>query len=452
MHVFARGSTAVLLIGDIAIFLGALVLTLLVRYRELPSEQIIDQHLTPFLILFVIWTLVFMITGLYDRKVALARKQIPGVVFRAQVINMLLAGLFFFFLPWGIAPKTNLVIYLGISAFLITLWRLYFFPRMVSGKTMRVLILGDSDEALAVARAFVSNPYFKNVQAFTLGSRDTSDINELRTSLLTFADEKAVDVIIADMRDPYIEQLSKDFYSLVFAERDIQFFSLPAIYEQLHYRIPPELIGEMWFLENVTTASPHYAYDFLKRFIDVVGALILFIPFTLLLPVIALAIKMGDRGPLFYVTERVGQHNALIRIIKFRTMNGRDEGDAALQSTLTVTKVGAFLRRTRLDELPQLINVLRGDLSFIGPRPEMPSLSAIYAEQIPYYNLRHLIKPGLSGWAQIINSDAPRAGVDIPRTTEKLSFDLYYLKHRSFFLDIEIALKTINTLLLRTGK
>ncbi len=132
-------------------------------------------------------------------------------------------------------------------------------------------------------------------------------------------------------------------------------------------------------------------------------------------------------------------------------MTGRDTGNEGLKSVHTVTRLGAQLRRFRLDELPQLINVLKGELSFIGPRPEMPALVAVYEKEIPYYRLRHLIKPGLSGWAQINNFDVPRQGVDVPRTIDKLSFDLYYLKHRSLLLDIEIALKTINTVLSRTG-
>jgi lipopolysaccharide/colanic/teichoic acid biosynthesis glycosyltransferase len=211
------------------------------------------------------------------------------------------------------------------------------------------------------------------------------------------------------------------------------------------------LIGEAWLLEHVTALSPHYAYDVLKRCIDIAGALLLLIPTTIMFPIVALAIKLEDRGSLFYPALRVGQFGKSVHIYKFRTMSGHDTPERALRSTLTVTKVGRILRKTRLDELPQLLNVLIGDLSFIGPRPEIPTLVDVYGEEIPYYNLRHLVKPGLSGWAQINNFDVPRGGVDIERTIDKLSFDLYYLKHRSFLLDIEIALKTINTLLMRTG-
>ena len=116
-----------------------------------------------------------------------------------------------------------------------------------------------------------------------------------------------------------------------------------------------------------------------------------------------------------------------------------------------VTKVGAFLRKSRIDELPQIWNVLMGDISLIGPRPEFEKPVREYVEKIPYYNVRHMIKPGLSGWAQIYHEQHPHHGVDIEETRNKLSYDLYYIKNRSFMLDIKIALKTIKTLLLRAG-
>jgi lipopolysaccharide/colanic/teichoic acid biosynthesis glycosyltransferase len=298
---------------------------------------------------------------------------------------------------------------------------------------------------------FERNPFFKNVKAFLLSRADISDFDEFKGAFNRFIEVQTPDLVIADMRDAFASRMVSDFYTLAFGDANIRFFNLPTFYEQLHHRVPPALIEESWLLENVTTGSPHYAHDAMKRFIDVIGASILLLPALLLFPFVALAIFLWDRGPLFYKAERVGQYNKIIHILKLRTMSGMDNPNDAVQSELQVTNVGAFLRKTRLDELPQLINILRGDLSFIGPRPEIPTLAHIYAEEIPYYNLRHLTKPGLSGWAQINNFDVPRGGVDVPRTINKLSFDLYYLKHRSLLLDLEIALKTINTLLMRTG-
>jgi lipopolysaccharide/colanic/teichoic acid biosynthesis glycosyltransferase len=364
---------------------------------------------------------------------------------------MLIAALFFFIFPVGIEPKTNLVIYLIVSSFLIVLWRLYIHPRITTGKPMRALVIGESEEALGIARVLAQSPYFKHIKPFLLSRKDIPDFGEFKTALTRFLEQGSTDMVVADMRDEYAQRLAPDFYHFAFEDRNIRFFNLPGIFEELHHRIPPSLIGEAWLLEHVTALSPHYAYDMLKRCIDIIGALLLLVPTIVLFPLVVLFIKLEDRGPLFYRATRVGQFGKPIHIYKFRTMSGQDSPESAMKSTLTVTKTGVVLRKSRLDELPQLLNVLVGDLSFIGPRPEIPTLVAVYAEEIPYYNLRHLVKPGLSGWAQINNFDVPRGGVDIERTIDKLSFDLYYLKHRSFLLDIEIALKTINTLLMRTG-
>ena len=142
----------------------------------------------------------------------------------------------------------------------------------------------------------------------------------------------------------------------------------------------------------------------------------------------------------------MGQNNKVIRLLKFRTMLFNDAGEWKERGIENrVTKVGNFLRKTRLDEFPQLWNVIRGDISLIGPRPEFPNAVKHYSEELPYYNVRHLIKPGLSGWAQIYG-EHPHHGVDVNKTANKLSYDLYYIKNRSFFLDIKIALQTIKTL------
>lgn len=440
-----------LLIGDFLTFCVALVLTLLVRYRTIPSEDVILLHLRPFFFIFVIWIIVYLITGLYDKHISLVRKSIPTLILKVQTINILLAATFFFIVPFDIEPKTNLAIYLVISTSLIALWRLYVYPFATTRKAIRALIVGESEEAVAIARVLAGNPYFKNIKSFLLSKKDIPDFKEFRASLLRFVKQDSMDLVIADMRDEYASRLVRDFYTLAFEYKNIRFFNLPTMYEQLHHRIPPSLVEESWLLENVATGSPHYAYDILKRFIDIVGSVIALIPTTILLPFVALAIRLEDKGPLFYRAERVGRYNRIIHIFKFRTMTGLDNPNQALHTEQRVTKVGSFLRKTRIDELPQLINILKGDLSFIGPRPEIPTLVSVYSENIPYYNLRHLTTPGLSGWAQINNFDVPRGGVDIPRTIDKLSFDLYYLKHRSLALDIEIALKTINTLLMRTG-
>jgi len=148
----------------------------------------------------------------------------------------------------------------------------------------------------------------------------------------------------------------------------------------------------------------------------------------------------------------VGQNNHLIRIMKFRTMTNANDGAKWGGGNVNkVTRIGSFLRKSRIDELPQLWNVLKGDISLIGPRPEFPDPVRHYEKEIPYYAVRHIIKPGLSGWAQIYG-EHPHHGVDVDVTKNKLSYDLYYIKNRSFLLDLKIALKTLKTLILFVGK
>jgi len=150
--------------------------------------------------------------------------------------------------------------------------------------------------------------------------------------------------------------------------------------------------------------------------------------------------------------KRIGEGGKVVQIYKFLTMFFDDEGDEELKKKNRLTTVGKFLRKTRLDELPQAWNVIKGDLSLVGPRPELPLFVAIYEKEIPYYSIRHIIKPGLSGWAQICQDNPPKGGVNFTDTKTKLSYDLYYLKNKSLMLDLQIGLKTLRTLISRKGK
>lgn len=445
-----RQNALLLVVGDVTLFIGALFVTLTLRYGEWPSEELVAEHLASFIVLSVLWVTVFFIAGLYDTYLALSRKRIPGLIAQVQFINMLLAALFFFLFPVGIAPKTTLALYLAISTTLIVLWRLFVFPYISLGTPARALVVGTGREAQELVEMLNENPQFRFLYAHMVDVSDYASTEDLRAAVMERIHTEQIDTVIGDMRERYVETLAPLYYDLTFLEADIRFISLHVLYEQIFYRIPPSLIGEAWFLENVTIEAPHYAYDFLKRVIDVCGAVVLLVPCILIFPFVVAAIKLQDGGPIIYRSERIGQYNRPIFILKFRSMTGMDTGET-LDTTHVVTRVGRVLRATRLDELPQLWNVLRGDLSFIGPRPESPARAYVYAEHIPYYNMRHLIKPGLSGWAQINNFEVPRGEVDVERTVEKLSYDLFYLKRRSLLLDIEIILKTVRTLLLRSG-
>lgn len=438
-----------LFLGDVVALFGGLVLALGLRHGNMPSEELVMRHLDVFAPIFVLWFLVFLIAGMYDRRLIFARKRVPALVLKVQIINILLAALFLFLFPADIAPKTVLALYLIMSTMLMTLWRLFVFPLVLRRRSVKAVVVGSGEEARSVAAALSDAPIFHFLEVRLVDPGAFDNHSDFADHLLAHVEQEGVSVVIGDTADAAV--LAPLYYNMAFLHggRQVEFFSIRKIYEELFHRLPPSVVREEWLLENVSSA-PHLAYDAAKRLFDAAAAAVLCVLSLILYPFIIAAIKLEDGGPVFYRTERVGRYNRPIRIIKFRSMTGRDEGAAALQTPNRVTRVGRILRQSRLDELPQLWNVLRGDLSFIGPRPEMPALASVYAERIPHYNMRHLIQPGLSGWAQLYGRHG-HGEVALDETVDKLSYDLYYLKHRSFFLDIEIMLKTIRILLARSG-
>jgi lipopolysaccharide/colanic/teichoic acid biosynthesis glycosyltransferase len=224
----------------------------------------------------------------------------------------------------------------------------------------------------------------------------------------------------------------------------VSFVDAADAYEDMFGRVALEAVTDRWVIQNL---SHHEFYDGLKRAFDMVVAGIGLACSLVLFPFIALAIRLDTRGSIFIAQDRVGQYDRCIRLYKFRSMERNDTSLSADKPENRITRVGKVLRKSRLDELPQLWNVVRGDMSLVGPRPELPSGVRLYEEKIAHYRLRHLIKPGLSGWAQLYHDAHPHHTADIDATCEKLSFDLYYLKNRSLMLDVLIGLKTARKVL-----
>ncbi len=215
---------------------------------------------------------------------------------------------------------------------------------------------------------------------------------------------------------------------------------MPEAYEIICGKIPISFIDKNWFLENLKEGEKDF-YDKSKRLSDLILAILLLIISSPFLLLIALAIKIEGKGKVFYKQKRVGKDKKEFFLIKFRSMKEDAEKGKAVwaeKKDLRTTRVGAFLRKTHLDELPQLINIIKGDIALVGPRPERPEFVKDLEKQIPYYHLRLLIKPGLTGWAQI----KFRYARTLMDSFEKFEYDLYYLKNRNLFLDLGIVLKT----------
>jgi exopolysaccharide biosynthesis polyprenyl glycosylphosphotransferase len=437
-----------LLLGDLVLLVLSLYLTLVFRYGSEFNYLIWISHIEPFAYLFLAWVFSFFVAGLYEKHTVIFKSRLPSIIFNTQIVNSIIAVLFFYFIPYfGITPKTNLFVYLVTSFILIAVWRLYVFPNLGSDRKQKGLLISSGKELRELYDEVNNNKKYglEFVSYIDLDKVDAIDFNE---DILREVYEKEVSIIAADINDGKVGPLLPHLYNLIFSK--IHFIQTHKVYEDIFDRVPLSLLRYNWFLENISL-SPHTFFDAMKRVMDICISLVLGILSLVLYPFVWIAIKLDDGGPVFIMQERIGQNGKITRAYKFRSMS-RNELDLSKGAENKVTRVGKFLRNTRIDELPQLWSVIKGDISLIGPRPEVPSGVNYYKDQVPFYNVRHLIKPGLTGWAQMYHEKHPHHGFDVEETKNKLSYDLYYIKNRSFILDLKIALRTIKTLLSREGR
>lgn len=447
MNLLSRKESVLFVLGDVLVLYASLWAVLLVRYLSLPTEEIWQAHFVPFTLLFALWLIVFFISGLYEKRISFSKKDILLTVLKVQGVNSVIAVLFFYFSPvTQITPKTNLFIYLGVSVVLLGLWR-YLSVSLAGRRKTRVCLVARGPEARQLCSDLADGVAGFDVRYFLDLDCEDVDVEQLIQKIYT----DGIDFVIVDTRDDAVLPILPTFYNLMFS--GVQFVQMSDVYEAVYNKVPLQLVKHGWFLENVKS-KPHALYDFFKRGMDIAISFCLFVASLVFYPLVYIALKLDDGKGLFSIQERVGKGNRPIQMLKFRTMTYANDGGRWKEEGKTnkVTRVGAFLRKTRIDELPQLLNVLRGDISLIGPRPEFEQAVQSYMEQIPYYNVRHLIKPGLSGWAQIYHENHPHHGLDVDATAEKLSYDLFYVKNRSIILDAIIALKTLKTLVLSKGK
>ena len=236
-------------------------------------------------------------------------------------------------------------------------------------------------------------------------------------------------------------------------ERGVTVTTMPMAYEELLCRVPVHLLNTDWLLRSFyDMAHTSLFFEIAKRLFDVIGSLIGVVLFVIFCPFVALATYIDSGRPIFYTQERLGLRGTPFKMIKFRTMVKEAEQDGiarpASENDDRVTKVGHFLRKSHMDEMPQFINVLRGDLSLVGPRAERPEIIKDLQREVPFYRARLLVRPGITGWAQINQSYA--AGAE--ENTIKLEYDLYYIKHRSLLMDLSIIFNTVKTIFAMKGR
>ncbi|MEN9604899.1 MAG: hypothetical protein RJB39_584 [Candidatus Parcubacteria bacterium] len=452
---------------DVILLLISLALALWFRSFIREGQLGIDtytvfRHFILFVPIICISVLFFLIYGLYDRHVLYKRRKLIQHILMASVGTFIGGIVWFYLFPLdlGLRPKLILLFYVVFSAICATLarYRYLFYGKdgnKLEASSFNMSGIGGGNE---IKRFFAQLKEVKYTGYKPIDLIDPQQITTdqgvqiLREKLL--ADK--VQYVVLDTRDDHAVQLGRKLYYLVF--EGVKFVTFQDMYERVYDREDLTYIDEEWFIGNIT-AKNDYVYMILKRVLDLLVVLPLFLISLIFYPFIWLAIKIEDGGPLFAKMERIGQNNKVINIIKFRSMRGVDDGTWVLKEgnaeqkknegrQMRVTKVGKFIRKTRIDEFPQFWNIIRGDLSMVGPRPEMPKMVEVYEKEIPFYSARHTVRPGLSGWAQIHHEIPPHS---IEGTKEKLSYDLYYLKHRSFFLDLLIILRTVQTFLSAVG-
>lgn len=432
-----------LLLGDIFLLNLALYLTLVLRYQSLDINLLWQKHWPHFLVVFSIWILVFYINNLYNLNVVSSGRRFNRLLINSTLVASSLSTAYFYLnVKSDIAPKTNLLIFILIFLALFLAWRLLFnFIIKTYLPKNNLAIIGDKRSVSNLINSLKECPHWGYQAAIII--KDASILDNLPA----LVQEKNIKTIVVADNLGAPEKLNQALFDCLPSKLD--YFNFPDFYELLTGKIPVEDIDQSWFIDNLNSGQKN-AFVIFKRGFDFILALIILtisLPFW---PLVALTIKINSRGPVFFCQNRLGQNGQNFRLIKFRSMRvSGNDFSPTLENDYRVTASGRILRRTRIDEIPQVINIIKGEMSFIGPRPERPDLAEYLSKEIPFYRTRLLIKPGLTGWDQI---SGQYHSPSLEDTWEKLQYDLFYLKHRSLYLDATIALKTLAIILSRSGR
>ncbi|MEK7564645.1 MAG: sugar transferase [Patescibacteria group bacterium] len=435
-----------ILFGDIVVLYLALFITIYARYNNVSPEHsnfstydLFVIHTRVFTPLVFIWLSVFYIHNLYEINSAKNNLEFYSALARSLIVNFFIAVLFFYFANFTfVAPKTNLFIYFSVFSTLFALWRGQANSLFKKNLLLKTFIISENEKGNKLASKLNLNPQIGYKVEAVVSSED---------NIAESVKNKDIGALIID--DKLFNRESLVAYLYNFIDK-VEVITLDKFNERVWRKINLNSVNHIWFLNNIVSGKRSF-YETTKRFSDFILSVILFPVFVLLGVIIVFLIKIEGGGPIFYRQLRVGQKGSNFNLIKFRTMRTDAEKNGAqwtIENDKRITRVGKFLRKTRLDELPQLINILKGEMSFVGPRAERPEFHKLLVKEIPFYDRRYLVKPGLTGWAQINYT----YGSSVEDTKEKLSYDFYYLKNRSMVFDVGIILKTINIVLAGLGR
>ena len=429
---------------------------LVIRFNEQLAIPI-DSVAAPALVFAVVIVVLNIAFGMYQRADKLTSSTYLVRMLLVPAIGVPLSYVIVDVLPTGKLLQDNVgtAVLVAIGGLLL-LRHIVVLPLVANFVPHRVLVLGTGPEARLVeaSLAAANLPGMNLVGFFALDKVKDMVVSPQRVIARGGPLEQAVrqlriNEIIVAVRQQRGGVLP--LRSLLDCRLDgVRVTDLSRFFERVHGQVPIESLKASWLIYG-SGYRQNWRRTFMKRVFDVVVAAILLVVTFPIMLLAAILIMLEDGEPIIYRQERVGARGATFTLLKFRSMakNAEQDGKASWASVndSRVTGIGRFLRRTRIDELPQLVNVLKGEMSFVGPRPERPEFVAMLTEQIPFYAVRHSVKPGLTGWAQVRYS----YGATVEQSVKKLEYDLYYVKNHTLVLDLVILLETVRVVLLGEG-
>ena len=397
---------------------------------------------------------------MYNLQVASNQFQVIKSIILTTSITVLFYLLTPFYTP--VLPDNRLQIIIFFIAIFIALfvWRMIYVRFFASNRfSKKVILICDKEQLKELVYALEdADPHYRVLGFVNSDSADNKTNDDIKiknidiNNLEVFAKKNSIsEVVVASQKtDGITVNLYNQLIHLL--ENGYIIREYTQVYENITQRIPVQYVSRDFYRYfPFSRSNQNHFYLSIVRFFEIVFSLTGLLIGVIILPIILIGNLFGNRGKLFYSQERVGKNGKIFNIIKYRTMVKNAEVKGAVFATINdsrVTPFGKIMRKSRMDEIPQFINILKGDMAVIGPRPERPIFVNEIAEVMPFYETRHVIKPGLTGWAQVNYS----YGATIEDSLIKLQYDLYYIKHRSIFLDVNIIFKTLSTVLLYRGQ
>jgi exopolysaccharide biosynthesis polyprenyl glycosylphosphotransferase len=397
---------------------------------------------------------------MYNLQVASNQFQVIKSIILTSSITVLIYLLTPIFTPKLPANRIQILIFYIAIFIALFIWRLIYVRFFASNRfSKKVILICDKEQLKELIHALESaDPHYRVLGFVNSDSADTKTNDDIKISnidinnLEVFAKKNSIsEVVVASQKtDGITVNLYNQLIHLL--ENGFIIREYTQVYENITQRIPVQYVSRDFYRYfPFSRSNQNHFYLSIVRFFEIVFSLTGLLIGVIILPIILIGNLFGNRGKLFYSQERVGKNGKIFNIIKYRTMVKNAEVEGAVFATINdsrVTPFGKIMRKSRMDEIPQFINILKGDMAVIGPRPERPVFVNEIAEVMPFYETRHVIKPGLTGWAQVNYS----YGETIDDSLIKLQYDLYYIKHRSIFLDVNIIFKTLSTVLLYRGQ